>query len=244
MLKIAWFSYGFIGLSLILFSFISFKVQQENQAPVVRIVSPQNSSTFDWDTPVNYKITVSDKEDGESKFDEINAKEVLLEIRRIRKGAKIRAGLNKAVTDTPPGLAVITVSNCFNCHNFNSRSIGPSFYAINKRYPASKSNTDSLVKHIKDGSSGIWAGKEKMPSHPELKDEEIKATVQWIMQYAADPDVTYYNGTEGFFRISKPAASPSNETYSIRASYTDHGLKNNASSKHLKGQDVIIIHNK
>ena len=55
--------------------------QQENQAPVVKIITPKNNSLFDWDTQINYEISVADKEDGDSKFDEINAKEVLMEVR-------------------------------------------------------------------------------------------------------------------------------------------------------------------
>ncbi|HTE00665.1 MAG TPA: c-type cytochrome [Mucilaginibacter sp.] len=237
MLKRSVITYGCVLLTMLLYSFV---FQQENQVPIVKIVSPQNNSPFDWDTPINYKITVSDKEDGESKFDEINAKEVLLEVRRVKSGSA--ANFNKPVTSDPPGLNVIRISNCLNCHNFNSKSIGPSFYEINKRYPATQSNMDSLIKRIKEGSSGIWAGKEKMPSHPELTNNEIKSTVQWVMQRAADPDVNYYNGTEGSFRIKQPPPPKSKGVYILTASYTDHGLKNNPSSKHLKGQDAVIVH--
>src|ERR1700761_2346797 len=162
-------------LSLLLFSFINFK-PQENNPPVVKIISPQNNSTFDNNAPITYKITVSDKEDGDSKFDEINGKEVLLEVRRVTKSkpASSKSG------QSDPGLAVIMTSNCINCHNFNSKSIGPSFYEINKKYPATKANTDTLVKRIREGSSGIWGGKEKMPTHHELTIPETKIAVLWI----------------------------------------------------------------
>src|ERR1700759_5039547 len=94
-------------LTLLLYSFANFKIQ-ENQAPVVKIINPQNNSSFDWDAPVNYKITVSDKEDGESKFDEINIKEVLLEVRRV-KNTKAQAG--KTASNDQQGLNVIMTSN-------------------------------------------------------------------------------------------------------------------------------------
>jgi len=223
-----------IGLcfSLVLYAFVNPKTQ-ENQPPVVKIISPQNNSLFDRDAPVSYKISISDKEDGESKFDEINAKEVLLEVRHVT-GKSNKKGQSDAL-----GMDVIMTSNCINCHGFNSRSIGPSFYEINKRYPATKSNTDSLIKRIKEGSSGIWGGKEKMPSHPELTAAEIKNAVQWIMKNAADPNVNYYTGTEGFFRIK----TESEGNYVLTASYIDHGLKD-VPGKHLRGMDMIVIHNK
>ena len=121
-----------------------------------------------------------------------------------------------------------------------SNELVDSFYEINKRYSATKSNIDSLVKHIRDGSSGTW-GKEKMPTHKELSDEEIKSTVLWTLKHAADPDVNYYIGLTGSFRIAKPAASKSNRVYILTASYVDHGLKNAPGKQRLKGEDVVVI---
>ncbi len=219
-------------LSMLLYSFSNSKIQ-ENQPPIVKIINPKNNSMFDQNTQVSYKISVSDKEDGDSKFDEINPKEVLLEVRRVTGKS------NKIIPGDAQGLAVIMTSNCINCHVFNSKSIGPSFYEINKRYPATKSNTDTLVKRIREGSSGIWPGKEKMPSHPELTVAEIKSTVQWIFKNAADPNVNYYIGLEGFFRIN----AGSKGSYLLTASYIDHGLKD-VKGKRLRGTDVVTIQSK
>ncbi|MDB5142926.1 MAG: c-type cytochrome [Mucilaginibacter sp.] len=227
------FIYLLILLSLLLYSFINLKNQQENHPPVIKIISPQNNTSFDKDALVTYKISISDKEDGESKFDEINTKEVLLEVRHLMGKS------NKKVQNDQPGLAVIMTSNCINCHGFNSKSTGPSFYEINKRYTATKANMDTLIKRIREGSSGIWGGKEKMPTHPELTIAETKNAVQWIMKNAADPNVNYYTGLEGFFRI-KP---DSKGTYVLTASYTDHGLKD-VPGKRLRGVDVVVIQSK
>jgi cytochrome c len=238
MLKKTNLIYLFLFLTLILYSFVNFKIQA-NQPPVVKIINPQNNSTFDWDTPVSYKISVSDKEDGESKFDEINTKEVLLEVKRVKK-TKVPAG--KTASNDQAGLSVIMTSNCINCHSFNAKALAPSFYEISKHYPSTKANIDSLVKRIKQGSSGLWPGKEKMPAHPELTDAEIKSTVLWVLKNAADPDVNYYTGTEGLFRIKLPSA-PAKATYMLTASYIDHGLKD-VPGKRLKGQDVVMISSK
>lgn len=209
------------------------KAQQDNHPPVVKITAPQNNSAFDPTAAVAYKITVSDKEDGESKFDEINVKEVLLKVRYLKAGMKI----SKELRGDAPGLAVMRTSNCFNCHNFNSKSIGPSFLDISKRYPPTKSNIDSLIKRIRLGSSGIWESREKMPAHPELTADQVKNTVQWILKNAANPDITYYIGTEGLFRVDAAKKG----AYMLTASYVDHGIKTNPASAHLKGQDVVII---
>ena len=113
---------------------------------------------------------------------------------------------------------------------------------MSKHYPVTKPNIDSLIKRVKEGSSGLWPGKEKMPSHPELTDAEIKSTVVWILKNAADPDVNYYTGTEGLFRIKEPGAT-AKTTYTLTASYIDHGLKG-VPGKRLKGQDVVKIQSK
>jgi cytochrome c len=219
------------------------KPQQQNQAPVVKIITPKNNSFFDFDTQVNYEISVADKEDGNSKYDEINAKEVLLEVRSIKNKSKLTALLKKGIQPDVPGIAIMRISNCFNCHNFNSKSIGPSFFEISKKYPFTKPNTDTLVKHIRQGSSGTW-GKEKMPTHPELTDEEIKGTVQWILKHAADEGVNYYIGLNGSFRIEPPVASKSSRLYLLIASYVDHGLKTAPGKQRTKGQDLIVISSK
>ena len=220
-----------LSFSFLLYSFISF--QQEDQAPVVKIISPQNNSSFDNGASVTYKVSISDKEDGDSKFDEINSKEVLLEVRYLKGGKPMQANAQNNA-----GLNAIMTSNCVTCHNFNTKAMGPSFYDINKKYPATKGNTDSLIKRIKEGSTGIW-GKEKMPAHPELSVMDIKSIVQWIMKNSTDPNVNYYVGTDGYFRI-KPDA-PNKAVYQLTASYTDHGLKDVPGSKRLRGQDVITI---
>lgn len=233
--------YASISVSIFLYAFTDpfSKSRQENQPPVVKIIAPKNNSSFDFDTQLNYEITVADKEDGDSKYDEINTKEVLLEVRYEANKAKVPALLSKGVQSDAAGLAVIRASNCFNCHNFNSKAIGPSFYEISTRYPAIAANIDLLVKRIREGSTGVW-GKETMPTHPELTTEETKAAVQWMLKNGADPNVSYYIGLTGSFRIKAPVVPNKKGAYILTASYTDHGLKN-AMGKHLKGQDVVVI---
>jgi len=230
--------YALIYTFMVLFALMNLGYQelsQENHPPSVKIIAPANSTMFKAGTPVSYQLSVTDEEDGDSKFDEINAKEVLLEVRYVNNKSKIPGLTAKTTLDDPPGLTTIRTSNCFNCHNFNGKSIGPSFFEIGKRYPSTKSNIDSLVKSVKNGSAGLW-GKQKMPSHPELTVEEIKGTVLWILKNATAQDINYYNGITGIIQF--PAGR--NGAYMLTASYTDHGLIN-ASAKHLKGAYVVVV---
>jgi len=234
----------FIGVSVIFllsathFAAPSKKNQlQQNHPPVVKIGSPANNSTVAPGAQIHYSITVSDKEDGDSKFDEINPKEVLLEVKYFSDESKLSAALSKGVQNDPPGLAAMRISNCFNCHGFDTKVIGPSFDDINKKYKPTPVNAAQLEKSIRDGSSGVW-GNVKMPTHPELSNEQISNMVQWIMQNASSANVNYYIGTEGSFSVSAKSGA-----FLLTASYTDHGIPMDSTHR-LKGQDAIVIHTK
>jgi len=225
---------------MLFFSDFSFnkKLQTQNLAPVVKIINPKNGSSLSLNAAVSYEISVSDKEDGDSKYDEINAKEVLLEVKYLKDKSKAAALLNKPAGPDAPGLFVIRTSNCFSCHNFNSKAMGPSFFEVAGKYKPTRANIDSLVKRISVGSTGIW-GKEKMPSHPELSMQDIKNTVLWILKNGADPDDNYFIGLNGLISaatIKYPGA------YVFAASYIDHGLKASPGKQRLEGQDKAVLY--
>jgi len=131
----------------------------ENHKPSVKIMRPANLAAFPAGTAVSYQISVADPEDGDSKYDEISAKEVILEVRFINEHPGKKRGTGKPEPMAARGLSIMAISNCFNCHNFNSKATGPSFFEISKHYPATKANADTLTARIRNGSSGIW-GKE------------------------------------------------------------------------------------
>jgi cytochrome c len=215
--------------------------QQSNLPPIVKIVSPSANSAFSLHAAVHYSIAVADKEDGDSRYDEINPKEVLLQVRFIHDPSVLENALNKPVTSDAPGLAILRSSNCFNCHSFDSKVIGPSFKDINRKYPSTRGNIDLLVKSIAEGSSGVW-GNVPMPKHPEFTREEIREMVQWMLQLKAQPDMNYYVGLEGSFVLDSIRRSSNSGLYLLTASYLDHGLGN--SGGRLKGQHVIMIQGK
>lgn len=212
--------------------------QQQNHAPVVKIISPASNSSYNAGAQVHYKISVSDKEDGESKYDEIEPKQVLLEVKYFNDAAKINAALNTN-SDDAPGIAEMKTSNCFNCHGFDNKVIGPSFNDINKKYKPTAANIALLEKRIKEGSTGVW-GKTPMPTHPELSATQIKNMVQWIMQNASAPNVHYYIGLEGNFNLQ--TTTNKNGAYVVTASYIDHGINN--AGERLEGKDAVVIKTK
>jgi cytochrome c len=205
-----------------------------NHPPTVKITSPKPDGIYKENAQVRYEIDVSDQEDGESKFQEINSADVLLIVRHFSSPEAAEVVMNRAIADDPSGLGTLRTSDCLNCHAFDARSIGPSFADIRKRYPYRQASVDGLSRHILQGTSGAW-GSIKMPSHPELTMEQAAACVTWILKTAADPETNYYTGTEGTFRVTVPPDSRAKDKgmLVLTASYTD--------SRNMQGRDVIRI---
>lgn len=216
------------------------KKEEQNHPPIVKILSPKNDSKYNWNSRVPYEISVSDKEDGESKYDEINPKEIFLEIEYVGDTSEAFEKIKKNNQKEAAGLAVIKASNCMNCHAFKSKLIGPSFEQICKKYPHLPKYEDTLSNHILKGSTGRW-GTAQMPSNKDLTKSQAKEIIQWIFKNAANPNVNYIAGNEGSFDLVPP--SNSSKYVLLTASYTDHGTKENPGQK-VTGEDKIIIEGK
>lgn len=185
--------------------FISWRLknQPENEAPRVVIKKPAVEEAFSWNSPVPYEITVEDKEDGKSEFNEIAANEVILKISFLPDSANLKTYLAaEAKTPEPAGLSLMKTSTCFNCHAVKNKLIGPSFEAISKKYPNNASSVAMLTNKVIKGSSSVW-GTEKMPPHPDLKIEQADEMISWIMKNCSDSNVNYLPGLAGYF-VRKP----------------------------------------
>ncbi len=233
---------GFMGVLLFILAGFTIRSFQGNHPPVVKISSPRGNLAYPLHTLIPYSVQVSDAEDGESKYDEINGREVYLEVRYLAdtSGFWKKTGLFKE-TDAP-GFSLIRSSNCVNCHLFKTHLIGPSYREISGRYPDTEENIRKLVDHIREGSTGVW-GNVKMPSHPELKEEQIGNIVAWILKAGSDPSLNYYTGTEGALQLDPPEGVRENGFFMLTASYLDHGTKEDSLHR-LTGYDRIIIRGK
>lgn len=235
---------GFIVLAFTCFTVVNiaspFKYQQENHAPAVKITKPKTDSSFAVNSLIAYNITVTDKEDGDSRYDELNAKEVLLQVKYVaEKPAALLHAAGGTITDEP-GLAMMRTNNCFNCHAFNSKVIGPSFNDIVQKYPATAANISLVAKRVKEGSNGVW-GKVPMPTHPELSPQQAQTIVEWLMHNAANEGSDYYIGTSGNFKLKTPAKASPDGGYLLTASYVDHSLKTDSTKPRLEGTDAVFI---
>ena len=76
--------------------------------------------------------------------------------------------------------ALAKSKNCMACHAADKKLVGPAYKDVAKKYAGNAGAVDMLVKKIKAGGSGVW-GAVPMTPHPNLKDEDIKVMVEWIV---------------------------------------------------------------
>jgi cytochrome c len=213
--------------------------QTPNHTPVISISKPDNHVVYSWNSQVAYSVDVSDKEDGDSKYQEIQADEVLLRLKFVSNSVQATSYLKQKIFKDTIGLMNMMVSNCFSCHGFKTKLAGPSFLDINKKYPDNSDAREQLANHILTGSTGIW-GKEVMPSHPELKNDVAQKMVQWILTYGNNPGLNYYLGLQGVLQLVKPASGVQSGMFIVTAFYTDHGTTE-FPDKRITGSGQLVI---
>ena len=196
----------------------SAKDQGNDGPPIVKITAPKNNSTYGWNSLVNYSIVVS-YQGKSTQYQEIPSNEVLLKTTYVPDLSAMTGKPAPAAGPTPAGLLDITNSNCLGCHEFKAKAMGPSFAAIGERYPESQVTIDTLSQHIRAGSTGVW-GQGSMPPQTEFTEDQLHAIVLWITKDAANPNVNYYVGTEGTFRMEAAGTPDSKGGIILTASYT------------------------
>jgi cytochrome c len=231
---------GMVGIVLSFFAFCVFSptapAQSRNNAPVVKIVAPKNNSTFSTNSLIPYSITVSDREDGESKYDEIASDKIFLEIKFVE-DAGDSSDASKLFPDTEPeGLTLMKNSDCFTCHQFASVLVGPSFRDIAMRYPEDSQEKTRVASRITNGSKSLW-GQAVMPAHPDISPEAAAKIATWIIRHGASQTLNYIAGKEGSFRLTTPPGAQGG-FFALRASYTDKGIQG---AEKLSSQDVVTI---
>jgi cytochrome c len=204
--------------------------QIPNHPPNVKFIQPPEKTNYSWNQLVPYSVEVSDLEDGESRFQEIQSAEVWVKLKYVENRQKESEYLRQKKFPDSVGINNMVKSNCFNCHSVKLKLAGPSFLEISKRYPNTYKNQDLIVSHILLGSKGIW-GTEVMPTHPELSAAAAREMVKWILNYAGDPSLNYLVGLQGSLPLSKPGGSFHQGLFIVEAYYTDHGSAENPGKK-------------
>ncbi len=77
--------------------------------------------------------------------------------------------------------ALAQKSGCLACHSVAAKVLGPGYKDVAAKYKGDKTAEAKLIEKVKKGGSGTW-GPIPMPANsPQVKDEDIKTLVKWIL---------------------------------------------------------------
>ncbi|HPB91900.1 MAG TPA: c-type cytochrome [Methylophilus sp.] len=89
--------------------------------------------------------------------------------------------LMTGVAQAEDAKALAQKSGCLACHGIDNKVMGPSYKDVAAKYKGQAGAEAKLVEKVKKGGSGVW-GPMPMPANsPQVKDEDIKTIVKWVL---------------------------------------------------------------
>lgn len=76
--------------------------------------------------------------------------------------------------------ALATKNACTACHAVDKKLVGPAYKEVAAKYRGNAKAEATLIDKVKKGGVGAW-GQVPMPPNAQVKDEEVKALVKWIL---------------------------------------------------------------
>ncbi|MEJ7738150.1 MAG: PQQ-dependent sugar dehydrogenase [Chitinophagaceae bacterium] len=220
------------------------QVTAGNEPPVVNFNFKGNNRSFFYpDRNVPYSVEVSDKEDGSLANKKITPSQVAVSIDYLSEGYDLTViASNQRSVDASvrfaSGRNLINKSDCKACHNINTKSLGPSFNEIARKYKKSAGATDRLAKKIISGGSGVW-GDAAMPAHPSIAMNDAVAIVKYIMNLS-EKQVIPSRPVQGNYITKIPATESDKGSFIFRAAYTDRGTK---TAPAQSSEDIVVLRN-
>ena len=189
-----------------------------NEAPSVDIHFKGNQTFYFPNQPVNYSISVSDKQDGTAIIDSN-----LMVTADYREGSD-KAGVSQGhqvLSEAAMGKSLMESLDCKACHKVAEKSIGPAFTAVSEKYKTDAGATVYLANKIIKGGGGVW-GEAVMSAHPNLSEGDAKQIVTWVLSLANDKHQKSLPAMGSLPpTLNKPAIA--NGVLYLTASYTDKG---------------------
>lgn len=81
-----------------------------------------------------------------------------------------------------PAAELAETAGCLACHAVDTKVVGPSYVEVAQKYKG-QDVAEKLAKKIREGGEGVW-GDMAMPPMPDIKDDDIKKLVAWILEGA------------------------------------------------------------
>ena len=88
----------------------------------------------------------------------------------------------EAPVDMAAGMDLARKNACMSCHAEDKKVVGPSYKDVAAKYKGDKTAEAKLIKKVKEGGGGVW-GPVPMPPNPQVKDEDVKTLVRWVLAH-------------------------------------------------------------
>ena len=76
--------------------------------------------------------------------------------------------------------ALAQKSGCLACHSVDKKIVGPAYKEVAAKYKGDKGADAKLVQKVEKGGAGVW-GQIPMPPNTQVKPEDVKKLVEWIL---------------------------------------------------------------
>lgn len=86
---------------------------------------------------------------------------------------------NAKAPGRPPN-EIFSKNGCLACHGLTNKIVGPGFNQIAAKYAGKPDAEAHLKNKIAQGGAGVW-GAIPMPPQPQLRDDDLKKIVDWIV---------------------------------------------------------------
>lgn len=151
-----------------------------NEPPQIAFDIPGNRTFFFENQPFKYAVTVKDKEDGVASADRvafsINQVAEEFDTAWLAQGDAVVDGSTRFSV----AKALMTQSDCKTCHNVDSKSNGPAWVEVAKKYNGDLAGQAKLVDKMRGGGNKVW-GDANMPAHPGLTASEAQSIIDYVM---------------------------------------------------------------
>lgn len=189
------------------------EIKVGNTPPVVSVNTTDNSTFFFTGTPLHYRVDVKDHEDKE-----IDPTSMMISLKYLEKMTPEMG--HKQIASFNEGKSLMEASDCKTCHQINSKSIGPAYLEVAKKYKDDKGAVARLVEKVITGGGGVW-GEPAMNAHPQMAREDVAKIIKYVLSLT-DKKVESLpqSGTVTFNQHKNVEATG---RYVLNASYTDKG---------------------
>lgn len=194
-----------------------------NEAPSVKISISGNKSFYFPGKPVNYLVSVEDKDDASASQD---AAGLIVSADYAEGSDKAAASQgHQVLSEAMAGRSLMLSLDCKACHKQEEKSVGPAYIDVSKKYQKDPNAVSYLVNKIIKGGAGVW-GEVAMPAHPDLKEGDTRQIVSWVLSLSGGGEVRKSLPAKGALKATLDKAPMDNGVLVISASYTDKGGPN------------------